>query len=259
MIISNELIFIFHLATVSAACVIAAKLKKEALFALICAQTILSNLFVIKQIGLFGFYATATDVFTVGASLCLNLLQEKYDKTNALRAINISFFILIFYTLMTQFHIFYEPAPFDCVDVHFQGILQFMPRIIAASIFCYFISQNIDAYLYNFVNIKFTPKTAHPECPSQLQRSRECPKGVSKGRFMGQSNLSFVLKNYISISISQFVDTAMFSVLGLYGIVGNLWHVALVSYAIKLLTIITIVPLTKFAIKISDLHINRLD
>lgn len=214
MLLSNELIFILHVLIVSISCAVAAQLKKEALIALLCIQAVLSNLFVIKQISLLGFYATPTDVFTVGSSLCLNLLQDQSDKKESLRAIYISFFILIFYTIMSQFQIFYDPACIDTTDIHFQTILQYMPRIIAASIFCYFISQNIDAYLYNAIN----------------QRYKKLP---------------FIIKNYTSISISQLIDTLLFSFLGLYGLVESIWHIAFISFTIKVITLLSIVPLTK--------------
>ena len=60
--------------------VLALKISKETLVAMISIYCILANLFVLKQISLFGYHPTASDAFSVGAILGLNLLQEYYGK-----------------------------------------------------------------------------------------------------------------------------------------------------------------------------------
>ena len=74
----------------------------QALCSFLCVQAILANLFVIKQITLLGFTATASDMYIVGSVLTLNLLQEYYGKDEARRAIWISFSMLLFYTIVSQ-------------------------------------------------------------------------------------------------------------------------------------------------------------
>ena len=88
----NELIFIGYIVIVSVASLIAARFGKEALIALISVEALLLNIFVLKQITLFGLTATAADALAVGSSLALNLFQEQYDKKTAQKAIWISFF-----------------------------------------------------------------------------------------------------------------------------------------------------------------------
>lgn len=213
---SNEIIFLLQTVAISASCAIAYKLKREALIALLCIQAILANIFVTKQVILGGFCVTCTDVFTIGCALCLNLLQELGNKKDSLRAIYISFFTLIFYTIMSQFHLTYIPAACDITNEHFKIIFEPMPRIILASLFAYFVSQHIDTYLYSFLNSKFK---------------------------------NFILKNYGSIIVSQLVDTLLFSLLGLYMLVENIWDIILVSYFIKVLAVIIVVPITRLIIK----------
>ncbi len=211
--LTNELIFIIHAVIISIAVIVASRIGKEALVALLCIQAVLSNLFVTKQIILFGLCATCADVFSVGSSLSLNLLQEYFGKDITKKAIWISFFILIFYLIMTQIHLVYAPNIFDFTQSHYANLLQFAPRIVLASLVAYLACQYLDAILYGYFKEKFK---------------------------------NFILRNYSSLIISQFVDTLLFSFLGLYGIVEGFWQIFLVSYGIKVLTIILAAPLVAF-------------
>jgi len=76
----NEFIFLLHIIIIAISSLVALRLGKEALVAYVCVLGILSNLFVTKQILLFGFNVIATDAFVVGAVLGLQLLQEYYGK-----------------------------------------------------------------------------------------------------------------------------------------------------------------------------------
>src|SRR5438445_4228981 len=105
----NELIFILHTLIIAAFALGALALGPSALVAFVCIQCMLANLFVVKQITLFGFTATCADAFTVGATIGLNLLQEYFGKEIAKRTIWINFFLLIFYALLSQIHLFYLP------------------------------------------------------------------------------------------------------------------------------------------------------
>lgn len=207
----NELIFLLHCSCISLFALGALWLGREALVGFICLQAILANLFVVKQITLLGLNATASDAFTVGGVLGLNLLQEYYGQDEAKKAIWISFFMLVFYGIVSQIHLAYIPSSFDTMQTHFAPILGFMPRIVIASFTVYLIAQHLDALLYGYF------------------------KKMAQGRYL-------IIRNYGSIVISQLVDTVLFSVLGLYGIVDNVLHIIIVSYAIKLATIMVATP-----------------
>jgi uncharacterized integral membrane protein (TIGR00697 family) len=219
---SNELIFIGYILVVSMASIMAARFGKEALFALIGVETVLMNIFVLKQITLFGFTATASDALAVGATLGLNLLQDISDKKTALKAIRISFFCAIFYVLITLLHISYGPAASDVTSRLFRALLLPTPRIIIASLCVYAFVQNIDAFLYGYLKKHY-------------------------------EHSSFVIRNYTSLLISQLIDTILFTFLGLYGIsegfsnIRTLVDIMIVSYTIKVLIILIAVPFVRFA------------
>ncbi len=208
----NELFFILHSLLISIFAIIALKISKEALISFLCAQAILSNLFVSKQIILFGLCATCSDAFSVGSSLSLNLLQEYFGGQIAQKTIWISFFCLIFYLLMTQIHLIYIPSEFDITQKYFYEIFQSAPRIIIASLIAYLISQQIDLRLY----------------------------AIFKKRFEGKY---FILRNYGSLLISQFADTLIFTILGLYSIVKYPLEIFIISYSVKVFTIILSAPI----------------
>lgn len=216
----NEIIFLLYVVAVSGASLIALLLGKEALVALICVQAVLVNLFVTKQITLFGFTATASDALAVGATLALNILQEYYQKPMAYKAIWISFFCSFFYTIISLFHLGYTPAVTDITSEAFDLLLSPMPRLVIASLSAYVFVQYIDSTLYGYLRFKL-------------------------------HNQHFIIRNYASLAISQLIDTILFTFLGLYGInesfsnFRTLFDIIIISYIIKLLVIIIAVPFVR--------------
>ncbi len=213
----NNLIFLLHTCVITLITIIATKLGKQFIVSTIAIFGILANLFVLKQINLFGLQVTSSDVFVVGISLGLNLIQEKFDKKTAQDTVWISFWGLLTYTILSQFQIWYLPNALDCTNQHFLGLLTLAPRLTIASLISYLISQTIDVNLYAYLKVRLA------------------------------NQFSF-LRNYLSIAISQLADTIIFSIIGLYGLNYNLLHIILFSYLIKLLAI-TISVLTMTSLK----------
>jgi uncharacterized integral membrane protein (TIGR00697 family) len=208
----NELIFFAHLFTLLASLLGALKLGKEALVGLICVLAVLMNIFVLKQITLFGLTVTATDAFAVSVTLGFNLLQEYYGIKITRQAIWISFYVSIVALILSTIHVWYLPSVTDIYHCHFESILSVMPRIVIASLTTYIIVMQVDALIYKALKKRF-----------------------------GSSHM--VLRNYASIAFSQLLDTLLFSFLGLWGMVPYLSHIILVSYTIKIITIFCITPL----------------
>jgi queuosine precursor transporter len=215
----NELIFIVHACIVSICALGALALGKAALTTFISIMCILANLFVLKQIILCGFNATTSDALSIGATIGLNLMLEYYGRAAAQRAIGISFASILVYTVLSYMHLLYIPSACDVSNTHFIALLAIMPRILLASCTVYVIVQALDYHLYTFLNYAL------------------------KNRY-------FIMRNYISVIICQLLDTILFSFLGLYGIIDNIWHVIMVSYTIKVILIILATPFLWFTKKI---------
>ena len=207
----NELIFVIHTLFISLCAVMALRFGKEALIAFICLQNILANLFVIKPIILFGFMATGADAFTIGAVFGFHLLQEFYGKDITKKVIWISFGLLFFYIMVGQIHLMYIPALSDTTQQHFAALLVLMPRIAAASLTSYFITQQFDCFLYEKLRVLFG------------------------GNYLP-------LRNYLCAATSQLLDTILFSLLGLWGIIDNIGQVIFISYLIKLAALALATP-----------------
>lgn len=202
----NEFIFLAQTLILGLFALFALRIGKSALVGFICLMCVLSNLFILKQVTLFGFAATSCDAYAIGAVLGLNLLQEYYGKAVAQKAIVTSFILLVCYSIMAYLQLLYLPNEYDTAQAAYQSILGIMPRIAAASLVVYLFVQYVDSLLY------------------------------AKLHDMTQGNY-LVARVWISLIITQLLDTILFSFLGLYGLVDNLVELICISYAIKLIAI----------------------
>lgn len=207
----NIVIFLTQLLIIGITTLIMHRLGQAALIAFICVQAILANLFVLKQIELFTLNATASDAYMIGCVLTLNLLQEYHGKEAARKTIWISFVALLFYTLMSQLHILYIPHGADSTHVHYEALLSYMPRLATASLVVYLLVQYFDTFFYALMRRLWASKY-------------------------------MTLRNIISVTASQLLDTILFSFLGLYGIMDNIMQIMTVSFIIKMAAMLLLVP-----------------
>src|SRR5438105_11207082 len=160
-------------------------------------QGVLANVFVMKQICLFGFCVTCSDVFMIGSIVSLNFLQEFFGKEAAKSSIRISLLAQVFFVVMAQMHLLYVPSYSDMTHMAFQTIFSSTMRIVFASIATFYLVQQWDVFFYSFLS-----------------------------RVM--SSLS--LKMALSMLVSQLFDTFLFSFLCLYGLVDSIWSVITLSF-----------------------------
>lgn len=202
----NEILFFIQTLIIVGFALAALRLGQGALTAWVAIQAIIANLFVLKQITLFGFDVTASDAFAIGSLLGLNLLQEYFGKEEAQKATWVCFFFMAFFTLVSQLHLLYHPSPYDTTQSSFLTILAPSPRLLMASMTVFFIVQQVDIRFFVFIKNHF-------------------PK------------IDFPLRVGMTLVLSQCLDTVLFSFIGLYGLVSAIAHVILVSLAVKLIVI----------------------
>lgn len=205
----NELILLIQIALVVGTSVLAARVSKEALFVLISLQAVIANLLVLKQVYLFGLHVTCSDAFAIGSILSLNLLQERFGREESQRATWLCFGSMLFFAISTQIHLLYTPSSLDTMHVHYVELLRPAPRLFLASIVSFFLVQQFDIRLYAFLKNR-----------------------LSSWRWGARSTLSLLA--------SQFLDTLLFSTLGLWGLVESLPQIFLFSYLMKVLIIAAI-------------------
>lgn len=202
----NECIFFIQIAVLVGFAWGALKLGKEALVCWVTIQAIIANLFVLKQITLFGLDVTASDAFMIGSLLGLNFLQEYFGRDEAQKATRICFFFLLFFALISQMHLFYAPSANDTAHPAFEALLSPSPRLFIASLSVFFIVQQIDIRFFVLLKTRF---------PS----------------------LSFAFRTGIALAVSQFLDTVLFSFAGLYGMVASVLDIIILSFLIKMIAI----------------------
>lgn len=212
----NEIIFLFHLFAVTGATLFAFRRGKETLIAWVGLQAVLANFFVLKQIALLGYTITCSDSFAIGTIFGLNLLREYAGKETANRALITSFVLMGFFIAMSQIHLLYTPSPHDFSQAAYHTLLSPSPRLLFASLATFALVQKGEVWLFTALKTKF------PLIP-------------------------FALRNMTSTTLSQIVDTALFSFLGLYGIVSCLTSVMVMSLLTKILIISVTGPLLVFA------------
>jgi uncharacterized integral membrane protein (TIGR00697 family) len=211
----NECCFFLHTAILIGLILIARRFGKTALSLLCTLFFLLANLFVIKQVELFSFTVTAADAYTIGGIFALNLLQENFGKEEAKKQSLLSAFILLSFALLSQIHLLYLPSIQDQTHSAFSTIFSTSPRIFLASFCVFFLMQRLDIRLFS------------------LFRNR----------------LSLPLTMLFSATISQFVDTVLFSYAALYGLVYSIFDIIFVSYCMKLLALLCMTPFAKLARK----------
>lgn len=207
----NAIILCIHVATVCSLTLFALYFGKEILIAWLALLAVAMNLFVLKQVTLFGLSVTPSDSLAVGYLLGLNLIQEFFGKQDARRCVWISIFTSLSFVLLSQIHLFYLPNQFDLSQSHFTFLLRPMGRIMFASLFSFILVQFIDLSFFGFLKRK------------------------SHGKFL-------TLRSGVALILSQTLDTLIFTFFGLYGLVASVWHIILLSLIVKGVVIILSSP-----------------
>ncbi len=198
----NELLFFGQVFVIVAFLLYFRRLGIEALYTLCAIFSLIANLFVLKQTTLFGLEVTCSDAFAVGCTLGLSFVQQDAGKKAAQKLIKITFGILIFFTILSQIHLLYTPSLHDTSQGSYSQILTSSPRILVASLISYFISQAIDIEIFGWLRERWIQKR-------------------------------IFLPLLVSCLFTQFIDTCIFSFLGLYGMISPLLDIIIFSFMIK--------------------------
>lgn len=213
----NEFLFFLQVFLVFLFTWVIGRYGKELLAGWMGLLAILANLFVSKQIVLFGLEVTASDVFAVGLFLSLNMIQEFWGSESGQKAVKTTLLLQVFFLVLAQIHLAFIPSSLDQSQFAFEQILGAYPRILAASLFTLWLVQKWDLLFFGFLKVKF-------------------------------SHLSFSVRNLICLFVSQALDTFLFTLLALSGTSANLIDIMILSYLIKAL-LIGLTPLITLSFK----------
>jgi uncharacterized integral membrane protein (TIGR00697 family) len=198
----NEIIFAMQVVAVVATVMGARRLGQAAIIVLATLLAVFANFFVLKQIDLLGWTVTCSDAYVVGHLMCLNLLQQLYGKKSAQKAIALAFGAMLIFALFSQIHLLFDPSPFDRAQSHYLALLGVAPRLLLASLATFYCVQRLDLLLFGKI-LALAPR------------------------------LSWKIRSAISLVISQALDTLLFTLLGLYGVVEDWVSIFWMSFTVK--------------------------
>ncbi|SDI98997.1 queuosine precursor transporter [Salimicrobium halophilum] len=185
----NELLWIiFALVNFSLLLIIYRLFGKYGLFVWIGMATVVANIQVVKTVELFGLTATLGNIIYGTAFLATDILNERYGKSSAKKAVWLGFSALVTMTIMMQFALRFLPAESDIAQSAIETLFGIVPQIALGSMLAYIVSQYFDVWLYAFLKKVF---------PNDNQ---------------------LWIRNNGSTMISQLLDTAVFCGIAFYGL-----------------------------------------
>lgn len=181
---------------------------KKGLYAWVGIATVVANIQVAKTIAMpFDIVMTLGNTMYVTLYMTSDLLNEKYGRAEARKAVWFGFFTLLMTTVLMQMVLFFEPQETDFAQESLEKIFGLMPRLALASLTAYFISQFLDVRLYAWIR-----------------------------KYYGSSRQLWIRSNG-STMVSSFVDTLIFCTIAFAGLYDwNVWlEILLTTFLAKFL------------------------
>lgn len=203
---SNEIIWIlFALVNFSLLLVFYRLFGKMGLFVWIGMATVIANIQVLKTVELFGLTATLGNIIYGSAYLATDILNEKYSKDDAKKAVWLGFSTLLAMTVLMQIALVFNPAESDFAQGALETLFGLIPQIALGSMAAYIISQYFDVWIYDKFR-KIFPSTKY-----------------------------LWIRNNGSTMLSQLLDTAVFCSIAFYGQYPfDIWvEIFITTYVIK--------------------------
>lgn len=161
---------------------------KTGLFAWVAISTVLANIQVTKTIEIIGLTATLGNSLYASTFLATDILNEKYGKKEAKKAVWLGFSSLLIMVLVMQFGIKFIPAESDFAQGSLETIFGLVPQIAIGSMIAYLASQHLDVIIFSALRRLF-PKDSQ-----------------------------FWIRNNGSTLISQLLDTLIFTSIAFWGV-----------------------------------------
>ena len=132
--------------------------KKEGLIVWMSFATIVANIVVVKMINLFGLTSSLGNVLFASNFLVTDILVEKYGTDSAKKAVKMALVFTIIFIAITQIHLLYIPDSTDIIQDSMKNLFALNIRASVASIFMYYVSNNLDIYLFEKIKKKVPGK-----------------------------------------------------------------------------------------------------
>lgn len=198
---------------------------RTGLFVWVGFATVLANIQVVKLIEIFGLTATLGNAVYGSIFLVTDILNEKYGKQEAKKAVWLGFSSLIMMMIIMQVVLLFEAAPDDFAQQSLATIFGLIPRIALGSMIAYIISQYTDVLIFSFLRRVFP------------------------------SDGAFWIRNNGSTMLSQLLDTLIFTSIAFMGVYpADIWISIFIStYVLKFLVSIVGTPFGYMAKRITPM------
>ena len=188
---------------------------KLGLYVWIPIAVIVANIQVLKYVQLLGLTATLGNVVYASSFLVTDILSENHGRREANRAVAIGFVSLVAMVTLMNIALLFEPDPADTAHVHLGAIFSLLPRITAASLLAYVVSQYHDVWAYSFWR-KRVPGTRTiwirnnlSTLVSQLIDSVVFTLAAFAGRLELRVLLEIIVTTYVLKALVAFADTPL--------------------------------------------------
>ncbi len=153
------LIFINIIVTFSFVILIEKIFKKEGLYVWTAIALIMANILECQTIGLFnGFTSTCGNVLFASVFLATDIMSEKYGPKYSKKAIKISVFAMIVFIVIMQIGLLFVPDSTDMAHDSMSVLFSLNLRISISSILMFYISNNLDIFLFEKIKKKLPNK-----------------------------------------------------------------------------------------------------
>lgn len=190
------------------------------MYAWVGIATVIANIQVAKTIAMpFDIVMTLGNTMYVTLYMTSDLLNEKYGRAEARKAVWFGFFTLLMTTVIMQMVLVFKPQETDIAQSSLETIFGLMPRLAVGSLTAYFISQFLDVRLYSWIR-----------------------------KYYSTSSQLWIRSNG-STMISSFVDTLIFCTIAFAGLYDwNVWlEILLTTYLAKFLLTAVSTPILYIA------------
>ncbi len=209
----NELYFFLWTFVVVGIVLLGFRAGKAALYGIIAVYIVLANIFVLKQITIFGLAATGGNSLYGAIFLATDLFSEYWGKKEARKAVFFGWFVAFGFLVATQVFLLFQPSVDDFAHESMNTLFSITPRIVIASLIAYLLSQTHDVWAFHFW------------------------KDKTGGKFLW-------IRNNASTWVSQLIDSAVFSFVAFWGLFDTsiVLQIALTTYFLKIIVAVIDTP-----------------
>lgn len=214
------LFFVTAIVTFGLLIIVSRIFGKEGIYAWIGGAVILANVFVCKNVDLFGLSATLGNVLFGTVFLATDILVENYDVKSAKKAVWLGIIMEITSLILTQIALHFNPNELDMVDESMHNIFGLFPRVALASCTMFVLSNQLDIFLFEKIKKK------------------------TKGKYL-------FLRNNVATIVSQCIENYLFYVIAFLGIYSmkDLVSMTLVCCVIEIIVALIDTPFLYIAVK----------